>query len=312
MPDPILILTAAAAAAVVAGLVVLICGLPQQARLSVAGILGSGGAFYLGCRLLGLWPRWPPREDQDRLLVIVLPAVILVELVGAFPRVPRWLAWALRLAIAAGAAPVLLHNSTYLADIGGEPRKWAPSEAASILAGLAAALAAVWGLLALLVRLAPGRSVPLALSLTCAAAAVTVMLSGYATAGQLALPLAAVLAGTAAAWLVLPGPPAVSGAVGFGVVGLFSVLVIGCFFGGLTTEHAALLGLAPLLAWLPELPYIRRAPSWARGFARPALVAVPLTLAVAHAQQKFVESSTNSATPEAGEPTLEDYINFGK
>jgi hypothetical protein len=312
MPDPTLILTALAAVAVVAGLVVLVCGLPQQARLSIGGVVGMGGAFYLGCRLLGLWPRWPPREDQDRLLLIVMPAVLLAELVAAFPRVPRWLAWALRLVVAAGAAPVLLHNSRYLADLGGQPREWAPSEAVAILAGLGAALAAVWGLLALLVRLSPGRSVPLALSLTCAATAVTVMLSGYATAGQLALPLATALAGTAVAWLVLPGPPAVSGAVGFGVVGLFSILVIGHFFGELSTAHAALLGLAPLLAWLPELPYIRRAPSWARGFARLAVVAVPLVLAVAQAQQQFVQSSANSATPEAGEPTLEDYMNFGK
>jgi hypothetical protein len=313
MPDPTLILEVLALTAVLAGLVLLLSGLPTPARLTAAGALAVGGAFYLGCRLLGLWPRWPPREDQDRFLLIVLPAAIGVELVAAFPSVPRWLAWALRLAVAAAAAPVLLHNSTYLADLGGEPRKWAPPEAALILAGLAAALAAVWALLALLVRLTPGRSVPLALSLTCAAAAVTVMLSGYATGGQLGLPLAAALGGVAVASFVLRGPPALSGALGVGVVGLFSLLVIGRFFGALRTEHAVLLGLAPLLCWLPELPYVRRVPPWARGLARLALVAAPLALAVVQAQQRFVESSAaGAAAPAEGEPTLQDYLNFGK
>ena len=39
------------------------------------------------------------------------------------------------------------------------------------------------------------------------------------------------------------------------MVGLFSLLVIGHFFGELTTAHAILLLFAPLLGWLPELPY---------------------------------------------------------
>ena len=43
----------------------------------------------------------------------------------------------------------------------------------------------------------------------------------------------------------------------------------GRFFGVLTTAHFALLGLAPLLAWLPELPGLRRALAVSAGVARP-------------------------------------------
>ena len=53
---------------------------------------------------------------MDRLLVIVIPAALIVELLSAFPKLPRWLVWALRLAIAGGFARVLLHGSIYLSD----------------------------------------------------------------------------------------------------------------------------------------------------------------------------------------------------
>jgi hypothetical protein len=309
MPDPMLILQALAVTGLLAGLVVLICGLPPAPRMAIAWVLGVGGAFYLGCRLLGLWPRWPPREDLDRLLLIVLPAALAVELVSAFPQVPRALAWLLRLAVAAGAAPVLLYKSTYFAGSG--KSEWTPEQTALIFGGLGATLIAVWALLALLARLTPGRSVAAALALTSAASAVAVMLSGYATGGQLGLPLTTALLGAVVASLLLRNAAGQSAAIGFGVVALYSLLVIGRFFGELTTTHAVMLGLAPLLCWIPELPYLRRMAGWVRGLARLAVVAVPLVLAVVQAQHRFVENSAASATPDSGEPTLQDYMDFG-
>jgi hypothetical protein len=314
MPDPTLILEALAAAAVVAGLLVAVLAIPwrspRPALATVGWVIGVGGAFYLGCRLLGLWPRWPPRDAEDRLLVLVLPAVLLVELLVALVPMRHWLAYVLRLTIAAAAAPVLLYNTTYLG--GTDTPEWSSSQAALILGRLAVALAAVWGLLDLLVRVAPGRSVPVALAVVCGAAGVAVMLSGDLTGGLLGLPLAASLAGAATASLVARGAPGVSGALGVGVVGLFSLLVIGHFFVELTTTHAVLLGLTPLLCWLPELPYVRKVPLWLRGLARLAVVAAPLGIIVVQAQQRFAENSGSSTAPAADEPTVEDYMNFGK
>ncbi len=310
MPDPTLILQALVATGLVAGLVVLVCGLPPAPRMALAWVLGGGGAFYLGCRLLGLWPRWPPREDLDRFLLIVMPAAIAVELVGAFPQVPRLLAWALRLAVAAGAAPVLLYKTTYFAGSG--TPEWTPEQTSVIFGSMGAAMIVVWALLALLAQLTTGRSVAAALALTSAAAAMAVMLSGYATGGQLGLPLAAALVGAVVASLLLRSTAGLSAALGLGVVGLFSLLVIGHFFGELATHHAVVLGLAPLLCWLPELPYLRRLAGWVRGTARLILVAVPLVLVGIQVQQTFIDKSAASATSEPGEPTLDDYINFGK
>ena len=81
------------------------------------------------------------------------------------------------------------------------------------------------------------------------------MLSRYASGGQIGLPMAAGLLGASVAALVLPGPSRGTGPIGVAVVGLFSLLVIGHFFGELTTAHAILLLCTPLLGWLPELRY---------------------------------------------------------
>jgi len=80
-----------------------------------------------------------------------------------------------------------------------------------------------------------GRSVPAAVAVASGGAGVTVMLSGYATGGQLGLPLAAAVA----AFAVVGGRHA-RGAVGVAVVGLFGLLVVGGLFAGLTTQNANL------------------------------------------------------------------------
>src|SRR5207249_4080071 len=78
----------------------------------------------------------------NRLFVVLLPAVILVEIAAAFPKVPQWLIWALRLLIAIGAARLLLHDSVYLK--GTDSSGWSVAEATTWLVGLAVALRAVW------------------------------------------------------------------------------------------------------------------------------------------------------------------------
>jgi len=316
--DPILFLEAAAAAAITAAVVLLLCAWPwrspRPARTSVGTVLGMALGFYLGCWFLGVRIHWPPAEDQDRLLLLVFPAVIAVELVGAFPGRVRWLAWLLRFIVALGAAPVLLHNSIYMSEQAGPgTREWTPAQTWMILGGLGVALLCVWELLALLTRRTDGRPVPVAvsLSLACGIAAVTVMLSAYASGGQLGLPLAGALAGATLASLVLSGRPDVNGVLGLGVVGLFAVLVIGRFFGQLTTVNAALLFFGLLLCWLPEAPYIRRAGPQLRGIARVVLTAVPLGVALTLALQKSAADSARTS-PDSNEGSFQDYMDFGK
>jgi hypothetical protein len=343
--DPIVLLQATAVAALVAAVAVLFAGwpwrAPRSARSAAGCVLGVGLGFFAGWWWLGVLPKWPPLEDQDRLLLILFPALVVIELLATIPGPFRRLTWPLRLVICAGAGRLLLDQTTFITDlnVAGTP-EWTPAQTWLILGGMAASLAVVWGALATLTHRpplatagedsscagassaatrqgwrAPGRSVPLALALACAGAGVTVMLSGYATGGQLGLPLAASLAGALAASLVLAEPPEMKGIVGLGVVGLFALVVVGRYFGNLSTTNAVLLFFGPLLCWLPELP------QRFHGLARVAWAAVPVAIAVLLAQPKFVEDSNRSSSgtkesmqtaPGTPEPSREDYLNFRK
>jgi hypothetical protein len=285
---------------------------PSPTPVALAAALAVGAGFFVGCWLLmEVPPRWAPREDQDRLLLLLLPAVVLVECVAAFRGVRWWPAWLLRVLVAAGAARVLLHDSSYLTDPSGSgANSWTGSQQMLVFGGLAALLAAVWASLTLLLRRAPGRSVSLALAGTCAGAALTVMLSGYLTGGQLGLPLGAALLGTVAASLLVPIPVSGFGSLGVALVGLFSVLVIGRFFGSLTTTHALVLFMALLLCWVPEAPYLNRLRPWIRGVIRVVLVAVPVVVVVLQAREEFLRDSQSFGSTSPDQPTVQDYLDF--
>jgi hypothetical protein len=252
-------------------------------------------------------------QDLDRLLALVLPAIVATEVLAAVPRVPRWLVWVLRLAVAAATARVLLHGTSYLTDLTGPgTREWSPAQAWLVLGGLCALLAAVWTLLARLARRVRGYSPAVCLMVATAASAVAVMLSGYATGGQVGLPLAAALVGVTAASLALRRSPPQTGPPGVAVVGLFSLLLVGRFFGELASAHAVLLFCAPLLGWLPELPFLRRLPPWSRGLIRVILVGVLVFGVLASAYSKFIDNSKAASPAAPGEPSLKDYMDFGR
>jgi hypothetical protein len=275
--------------------------------------LGVGAGFFVGCWVLGIRPHWPPREDLDRLLVWILPAVLIVELLAVFPSMPRWLVWSMRLGMIAGGARILLHGSSYITDVAGPgTSEWSPAETWLIFSGLAALGTVVWVLLSILAHKALGSSVPVSLAVATAAAAVTVMLSGYATGGQVGLPLAAALLGATALSLVLPQSSRATGPVGVAVVLLLSLLVIGRFFGELTLAHAVLLFCSPLLGWLPELPGIRRLPRWVRGLARVVLVSALVVVVVMRAQRNFDRDFRPPSQAGSREPSIDDYLNYGK
>jgi hypothetical protein len=318
MPDPILFARAMGLAFLITALVLGICAWWGRRRatpspwIDAGWVLGVGAGSYLGCWLLGTWPHWPPREDLDRFLVLVIPAVLAVELLAAFPKVPHWLTWALRAAVVVCGARVLLHGSSYLADLAGPgTRAWSPALSWLILGALAAAEAMVWVLLVLLDRRAPGIATVAGLALTVGGSALTIMLSGYATGGQAGLPLSAALLGGSAVALVLPGAARQTAPIGVAVVGLFSLLVIGRFFGELRTDHALLLFAAPLLAWLPELPRLRQLPPRGRGLARVLLVGVLVAAVLGDAARRFAAESGPTA-PGSKEPSIEDYMDYGR
>ena len=255
-----------------------------------AGVLAASGAT-------DQWPQWPAIEDRARFLTLLVPLTLLVETLVATMR-SGGAAWIVRLGLTAVVAPILLHNSVYLADLNGRnSAEWSPSQATIVLCGLAALLALVWAMLSGLQSRTSTSAVLWVLVLDALATAVTVMLSGYYRGGLLGLGLAAALAGaTLASYIAQPQSPT-SGSLGMSVIGIFAVVLVGRFFGTLSTGLAACLLLAPLLAWTVELPRLRRlAPGW-RGTGRLACVAVPLIVVVMIAQRKFTAASTARSRP---------------
>lgn len=304
MPDPMIIARSFAAAALL-GLVVAL-PVARSSRVTVASagaLLGLLGALCAGSWVLGLLPHWPPQEAVDRLLLIVVPAAAVAELIaGASARA----GWVARSIVAALATPVLLHGSIYVTDLSGPgSREWATTSAAVVFAALAVLLMGAWWALERLARRTHSRTPLWCVAGATLGAGLVIMLSGYATGGQLGVPLAAGLVGVALGSLAGKETRALAGTLGTGVVSLFALLVVGRLFAELTNLNAVLLFAAPLLGWLPELvparPRLRPA-------LRLALPALPVIVALVLAQQNFAANSR----PQAGGGSLDDYMSFGK
>lgn len=292
MPEPLLYWKAIGATAIVSAACVLaMAGVRRPAtatRLNSACVLGMALGLALGYCVLSLRLTWPPLNGLDRLLAIVVPVALAIELIAGFDQVPRWSVWLLRVSLAAATPRILLHGSIYLHGSGNE---WTTSQAVIALALSGALLAGVWGLLSWLSQRSPGISIPFALSLATQCAGLTVMMAGYIKGGEAAFPLTATLVATTLAAKLISkrtGVPAhFSATIGIGVVGLFGLLYIGRFFGRLSTGCALTILLAPLLCWLTETPHLRSRKPWIVGSLRLMLVAIPLVVVLAMAKREF-------------------------
>lgn len=305
MPDPVLFAKAVAAAGAVSTVVVAVLLLLRRpassVRINAASALGFTIGAAVGFRVLELAPHWPPVDGLDRFLFILLPLSVVVELIAGFDRVPRAAAWTLRVGLATVAGRVLLHGSSYL---DGSASDFTVGQIWIALVVCAVLLTAVWSLLTWLMQRSAGISIPLALSQTCVAGGAALMLSGYLTGGKAALPLAAGLAGVAIASRLITSRTACSGAVGIGVVSLVGILILGRFFGELSTGRAVAIFLAPLLCWTTELRVFRNRRPWVIAAVRLALVALPLAAVLFLAQRDFAK---NSAMPAGDDPGSYEY-----
>ena len=90
MPEPLLYLKATGVAAIVSAL--LLMAMVEMRRssnatwLNSACVLAMGVGLALGSYLLSLRLDWPPLNGLDRLLTIVVPAVLVIELIAGFQR----------------------------------------------------------------------------------------------------------------------------------------------------------------------------------------------------------------------------------
>jgi hypothetical protein len=300
MPDFAILFTKTLLVAAVAagGAALLVAGGKRASarRVSLGWLLGLAAGFYAGSAVLDQWPRWPAREDRDRLLVVLLPLVLAVESLAALFPAPRHV-WAARVGVALAAAPILLFQTVYLADLSGpNSAQWQPGEAVLTLSALAAMLLGVWSMLARLESRTSAAETSAMLVCGALAAGITVMLSGYYRGGALGFPLAGAMLGAALALACLPRA-ATRPDLGVGLVGIFSLLVVGHYFGALDARLALGIWFAPLLSWAGELPGARRLRPAARSALRIGLVAVPMILIVLWAHARFTEAMGKTSAP---------------
>ena len=143
-----------------------------------------------------------------------------------------------------------------------------------------------------------------------AGAAVTVMLSGYAAGGQIGLPLAAALAGAMIALMFETRAGRGIGPLGVPLVVFCSLLVLGRFFGPLTrSRHCSFMCSVTGLAPRTPLPV----PTAVMGpwVARVVLVTAVVLIVVVRAQTKF-DHDFGTSSCAAKEPSIQDYLDFGK
>jgi hypothetical protein len=280
-------------------------GRPRGASREAAAIaLGVG----VGMFVLGVAPRWPPREDGDRLLLLVLPGIVLLEALLPSLGLPRRARLAARILAAAAVAPAVLHGSSYVVDLAGPgSATWPPMRRYSILAALAAALFAAWLTLSMTNRRSGSACrVPLALAVAIAGASACVMLSGYATGGMRGLPIAGAIAGAAVASARLDGDDG-EASVGVGSVALFGLLLSGWAFGALKPDAAIALFLAPLLCALPEAfppPRLKPATRTAVALLLVATATAAVVGLTAHRFRVAVASPRGAAPTDAHRITL--------
>jgi hypothetical protein len=288
MPDPLLYLQSASAAAICSVILVLTIRRAQPktepAYLRIAGVAGFGLGAVAGYGVLGLPVPWPPDSALDRLLTIVLPAALIIEAAACAPWMPAWLVLLLRCTLIASGGRILLHGSVYLSGADGA---WTPWQSALVLAASAVLLAVVWILISRLFERCPDVSIPLAIVMATASAGALIMLAGYLAGGAAAIPLAATLLGTTAASHRANRGGDLRGALALGIVGLFGLLFIGRFFGRLSALTAAVVFLTPLSCWVVEFPGLRSRRPWQNSVLRLVLVAAVLSAVLAIAKVRF-------------------------
>jgi hypothetical protein len=311
MPDPNLIAGAALAAAVVAALVMLVGVWPaRKGRSGLATlleVLAVGGGMAVGCRWVGVEPRFPPLEDQDRLLFVLLPMTGIVEILAAALSRRAWIGRVLRVLWALCVPALLLLGSGWLPAAwlpGGDPSApstWTSHQALAMLAGLGVALALLWELLIRAAGRPCGFAVPAALGLVTTAAGVSVMLSGSASGGLIGLPFSGVAAGVLVVCLLFARMRATTGLVGIGTVLLFGVLMDGRFFGHLTTTNFVLLLVAPLLSCVAGFAPLSHFKAVPRFVALVILALLPAGAAAGLAYHAFaVDTDASSAYSGGG------------
>lgn len=268
--------------ALVASLILLLGWRPWSARRPDgrwSGSLALGLSFFAAHSLLLARPPLPfggrTLTAQEWLAWIALGGGVLFLFE---PRTGR-AALALRIALATALLASVLRAKVR--------NDWDRTEQELWQLGLCLGLILVWSSTELIARRARGASVPCALLLADAFFAVVAGLTGSVFLAQLGGALCAALgAACVLAWwrpdTTLAGP-----GIAIWAVTHAGLSMCAFFYSYMPGLDALLLGFAPLLAWVGELPVLRRRPPWQIVLGRMLGVALPAGIALVRAALAF-------------------------
>jgi hypothetical protein len=280
----------------------------KRAWLACLGeIIVFGVGLAIGCRWLGVKLNAVPVEDQDRLLLVLLPLTAILEFVAALLAKRPWWGRTFRIVLAILVPPLMLLGSGYLpGGEAGAPSEWTSTQAITIVLSLGAALAIAWTLLNSAAQRPGGFAVPAALAVASLATGLCMMLSANASGGFLGLAVGGTIAGIVVAALIVARMTDVSALVGLGLVGLFGLLMGGRFFSELSTTNAVLLFVAPLLCWAASVAPLRKLKPAARFCATLLVCVIPAAVAAGMAQYEFQMETPESPEYSAAGSAISD------
>ena len=254
--------------------------LSARGRASAIAALAVGLGFVAGCGVALGGVKLPPANQFEWIVPLSL-AVAIASAIVEFMRLGRPIRWPLAALAFAAVAWLLL-------------RSQAP---APVIAGLAAAGAIWWALWDEVLARSPRGWAGMVMTGVAGCASLVLMLSDSQRFGQMGLALTGVLAAVwAIAWWL--ARDVWRGAAMVWAVTIFGLILNGHFWAtpGLTRLNAALLLSSPLLAWVGEIPPLKRLGGWKNGAIRVAAVILPVAVAVTLAILEFkrADQSTGS------------------
>jgi hypothetical protein len=283
LPTPHLILYGLVIPAVIAGVLALLggCFFREIRWGAIGGLCGGLIVAYWG--IASQWPPMPPIEAPER--IVVFGALLgIVAICASWPKVP----WGVRVIVAI-AAPVgivwYVFKPIPLASMPAE-QMW---QWTGVATGISIVLSKSTEMIAIR---RPGAAAPLVLGPVAAGVGAVCLLIGTIKLGWMGAALGLMLLGWLAATLIRKGISFSRGPV-YVVFTLLAGLLTYDYFesGSITLTQIALVSVAPLLAWIVEIPPMRNWRAWKRELARLIVVSIPITVAVGMAVVQFRKDS---------------------
>jgi hypothetical protein len=279
MPTPHLILFGLVLPAAIAGVLALLGGwfFPEIHWGATLGLCGGLVVAYWG--IADIWPPMPPIEAPER--IVVFGAVLGIAAIGASWRKVPWIVRVI-LAIIAPAAMVWYLFKPIPVESMPVAQMW---EWVAVASGIALVINASTEAIAIH---RPGPAAALGLGPTAAGIGAILLMVGTIKLGWLGAAIALMVLGWFAASLISKNISLSRGPV-YVVVTLLTGLLTYDYFesGNITVAQAALVSMAPFLAWIVELPPMRKWSAWKRELLRMVIVFIPIGIAVGMAVVQF-------------------------